>query len=310
MIRCLTFYFSPKNKDAIKAGVYDIKDKPSQRTKHSMEREDDIINKAIAANKILKSTENKTLDLSGFRGNLFKQTLGADWDKPRNPSSQMSAKRDSIADKGFSKLDESYTATLSPTVQSRPAFDNSTLIPGGHFRGGFRKTVTNFKSIKYDDNGGLNPQSPYKRGIQKEVECESPTINNIDQALSTLQPQRNKSSFGRIAKPALELDHSERASSVFHPRKIVRDVDVSTHLYKKFSAFKRDVSPGGSKVDFQHFLKQVTKDKKHYDTNISMGLNHQKKILMYKNREQAQRAFALGGNKTQSDIHDQLTNSA
>ena len=37
-----------------------------------MEREDDIINKAIAANKILKSSENKTLDLSGFRGNLFK----------------------------------------------------------------------------------------------------------------------------------------------------------------------------------------------------------------------------------------------
>ena len=65
----------------------------------------------------------------------------------------------------------------------------------------------------------------------------------------------------------------------------MRDVDVSTHLYKKFSAFQKE--GGASKADFQHFLKQVTKDKKYYDTNISMGLNHQKKILMYKNREQA-----------------------
>ena len=89
----------------------------------------------------------------------------------------MTGKRDSIQNKG--KLDESLTGTLSPTIQSRPAFDNSTLISGGN-RGGFRKTVTNFKSIKYDDNGGLNPQSPYKRGITKEVECESPTINTID----------------------------------------------------------------------------------------------------------------------------------
>lgn len=306
MIRCLSFIFSPKNKDAIKAGVFDIKEKPSQRTKHAMERHDDIVNVAIAANKILKSTENKKFDLSGFRGNLFKQTLGADWDKPKNPMSQVTEKRNSLKDNDYSTTPQ----PISPTVQSKPAFDNSTLIPSGGFRGGFRKTITNFKSIKYDDNGGLNPQSPYKRGIQKDVECESPTITQMDPKLSTIQPERNRSSFGRVAKPALELDHSERASSVFQPRKIVRDVDVSTHLYKKFSAFKRDVSPNGSKVEFQHFLKQVTKDKKHYDTNISMGLNHQKKILMYKNREQAQRAFALGGNKTQSDIHDQLTNSA
>lgn len=37
-----------------------------------MDREDDIIKKAIAANKILKASETKPLDLSGYRGNLFK----------------------------------------------------------------------------------------------------------------------------------------------------------------------------------------------------------------------------------------------
>ena len=41
-----------------------------------------------------------------------------------------------------------------------------------------------------------------------------------------------------------------------------------------------------------------------------MGLNHQKKILMYKNREQTQRAFALGNNQMQSQIHNNLLTSA
>jgi hypothetical protein len=31
----------------------------------------------------------------------------------------------------------------------------------------FTKTVTNFNQVKYDNNGGLNPQSPYKRVFKK-----------------------------------------------------------------------------------------------------------------------------------------------
>ena len=53
-----------------------------------MDREDDIISKAIAANKILKASESKPIDMSAYRGNLFKQTLGADWDKPKATQSQ------------------------------------------------------------------------------------------------------------------------------------------------------------------------------------------------------------------------------
>ena len=40
--------------------------------------------KAIVANKKLMQTGNKSLDMQGYRGNLFKQTLGADWNsQPR-----------------------------------------------------------------------------------------------------------------------------------------------------------------------------------------------------------------------------------
>lgn len=70
----------PKNKDAIRAGLYDINERPSNRTKAEFTSQDDIIAKAIAANKILKASEPAKMDVSAYRGNLFKQTLGNEWD--------------------------------------------------------------------------------------------------------------------------------------------------------------------------------------------------------------------------------------
>jgi len=62
----------PKNKDAIRAGMYDINERPSNRTKAEYTCQDDIIAKALAANKILKASEPARLDLSAFRGNHWK----------------------------------------------------------------------------------------------------------------------------------------------------------------------------------------------------------------------------------------------
>ena len=55
----------------------------------------------------------------------------------------------------------------------------------------------------------------YKKGMIKEVEFSSPSITTMDATLGDSIHVRNKSSFGKIAKPVLELDHTERASSVF-----------------------------------------------------------------------------------------------
>lgn len=49
----------------------------------------------------------------------------------------------------------------------------------------------------------------------KEIEFSSPSITTMDATLGDSIHARNKSSFGKIAKPVLELDHTERASSVF-----------------------------------------------------------------------------------------------
>ena len=66
-------------------GAFGINDKPSRRTRGCETREtDEIVKKAIAANQKLMASGNKSMDLKGYRGNLFKQTLGADWNsQPR-----------------------------------------------------------------------------------------------------------------------------------------------------------------------------------------------------------------------------------
>ena len=68
------------------------------------------------------------------------------------------------------------------------------------------KTVTNFASIRYDNNGGLNPVSPEKRGMAREAKTNSVAVNSAD--------WREKSVLNS-AKPGLSLDVEERAVSVF-----------------------------------------------------------------------------------------------
>ena len=54
----------------------------------------------------------------------------------------------------------------------------------------------------------------------------------------------------------------------------------------------------------------MIKDTRHYDSNIGNSLSHQKKFLACKNREVAQRAAALHGNKQQDQVHKALTDAA
>ena len=100
----------------------------------------------------------------------------------------------------------------------------------------------------------------------------------------------------RVARPSLELDVSERAVSVFQPKKIIKDVDESKRMFKKYSAFRQEVDPNATKVDYKHFLEKVMSDQRHYDSNIGNSLAHQKKFVAFKNRELSQRAAAMHGN--------------
>ena len=72
----------------------------------------------------------------------------------------------------------------------------------------FTKTVTNFAQVRYDNNGGLNPVSPEKRGLGG-LEMTTATVS--------MNPNRDvrNSSTVNMARPSLDLDISQRAVSVF-----------------------------------------------------------------------------------------------
>lgn len=166
----------------------------------------------------------------------------------------------------------------------------------------FTKTVTNFARVKYDNSGGLNPVSPAKRGLTLENYTETRSSNPSEW-------RRNQSAV-KEAMPTMKLDVSERAVSVFQPRKIVSDVDQSKITFKKYSNFRNEVSPGTSKADYKHYLDRIVKDKKMYDSNIGNTLNHHNKFIAYKNRELSQRAAALHGNQQQDMVHKRMADQA
>ena len=127
------------------------------------------------------------------------------------------------------------------------------------------KTVTNFASVRYDNNGGLNPVSPEKRGLPREAATSVVRLDNRD--------VRNRSAI-RSAKPQIELGVEERAVSVFMPKKIEKDNEVSRKIFKKYSGFRNEFEVGASKADYKLFLDRVVQDKRHYDSNISNSLGY------------------------------------
>lgn len=71
----------------------------------------------------------------------------------------------------------------------------------------FTKTVTNFAQVRFDNNGGLNPVSPVKRGLSLDVHTENRSSMPSD--------WKRTGSVVKAAMPSMELDISERAVSVF-----------------------------------------------------------------------------------------------
>jgi hypothetical protein len=55
--------------------------------------------------------------------------------------------------------------------------------------------------------------------------------------------------------------------------------------FKDFDHFTREVSPEGSKAQFQSFLQRRTSEKKHYDSNRGHELTHHYKVMAYKEKE-------------------------
>lgn len=95
-----------------------------------------------------------------------------------------------------------------------------------------------------------------------------------------------------VQETADELKNRSQ-SPTFGPQPMTTDSNHMVRTFRNYEAYKRDLSPNGSKVEYQHFLKNMTKDKNIYDSNISGILDHHRKVIAYRNREQFTRAQTL-----------------
>ena len=70
-------------------------------------------------------------------------------------------------------------------------------------------------------------------------------------------------------------------------------VEEMNRSFNNYEAFKRDLNPNASKVDYRQFLSSMQKGKTSYDSNIQHAIEFNKRIIAYKNKEQGLRTNAL-----------------
>lgn len=75
------------------------------------------------------------------------------------------------------------------------------------------------------------------------------------------------------------------STCIYTPMKIKSPVDDMKTSFDNYEAFKRDLEPNASKIDFRRFLTKMTKTKNIYDGNIQAGLDYNKRIVEYKGKE-------------------------
>jgi hypothetical protein len=55
--------------------------------------------------------------------------------------------------------------------------------------------------------------------------------------------------------------------------------------YNDYEAFKRDMQPNASAVDYRNFLSTMQGTKRSFDSNISHAIEHNRRVLAYKAKE-------------------------
>lgn len=84
--------------------------------------------------------------------------------------------------------------------------------------------------------------------------------------------------------------------ALFSPTKIPKPSEEMNRSFANYEAFKKDMSPQASKTEYRQFLTEVQKNKLSYDSNISHAMEHHKKCIAFKNKEQGLRTRALQQN--------------
>jgi hypothetical protein len=78
---------------------------------------------------------------------------------------------------------------------------------------------------------------------------------------------------------------NKTSTSYFSPTKLTIPAEEMARSFANYEAFKKDLSPSASKVDYRHFLTGVQTGKVNYDSNIQNMLEYNKRIIAFKNKE-------------------------
>lgn len=139
-----------------------------------------------------------------------------------------------------------------------------------------KQTLQTIGGINPSENSRAKTPLPYKG-----VTHRTATISNWRAVVALDSPkekQQNIKAFTTIYK----------ADSKIQPP--VEDMQRS---FNNYEAYKRDLQPRASKLEYRRFLSAMQTSKRAYDSNISNALEHNRRVIAYKNKEQNLRHGAL-----------------
>ena len=93
-----------------------------------------------------------------------------------------------------------------------------------------------------------------------------------------------------------------KQGDVFKGAHMQPPIEDMRRTFRDVNAFKRDMQPNSSGVDYRNFLSTITSNKRSYDSNISNTLEHNRRVVAYKSKEQGLRAAALKVNVVHGSV--------
>lgn len=120
----------------------------------------------------------------------------------------------------------------------------------------------------------------------------------ITHRTSTMSNWRNIVAMDSVQEKTSNIS---KQADVFKTKAVQPPVEDMKRSFNDYEAYRRDMNPGASAVDYRNFLSSMQGGKRSYDSNISSALEYNRRVLAYKCKEQGLRAAALKKN-TEHDI--------
>ncbi len=215
--------------------------------------------------------KGNSLKINEFRANQFKETLST-------------------------RFNESVFARNKPALSAKPralattADMHSAAMSAKPPTGNFLDVPIVARTLRQDQQKEqTSAQIERLTSQQKAAPVEHRQLNHTTsmtsnwRALSSTTPRERASQI-----------QAKESSSVFEPPGMVSaPVQEMTRIFRNYDSFRRDVSPGLSKADYQKFLGKMVQEKNMHDSNMNHTLDVQRKIVAFRQKEQHTRAHTL-----------------